>query len=325
MPLSLKPLTFDQLKSELSAFQLIKVPHPFMLPRWLESWWNNFREEDQLFLHSVTEENELVGILPFRLKGDTAYFIGSANVCDYMDFIIRKGQETQFFSFILDNIRSSGITALELESLRPDSSVLKFLLPLAKQRGLPVEVQDTDVTLEMSLADDWEQYLATLSTHQRHEVKRKERRLAEAGNLVFDINKPSNIDLELKTLIQQIRISRQDKAAFMTEAMEKFFNDLAKSLDEAGILRIGKLMLEGETVASIMCFDYNNTRYLYNSGYDPSQTNLSVGLLSKVYSIKDAIEQQMHTYDFLKGAEVYKYHLGGREMPVSRCRIELIN
>lgn len=296
-----------------------------MLPQWLESWWSNFGENGKLFLYSVTDENGVVGILPLRVEGETAYFIGSANVCDYMDFIIREGQETQFFSFILDNIRSPGIKALELESLRPDSSVLRCLLPLAKQRGLAVEIQDTDVTLEMPLADNWDEYLATLSTHQRHEVKRKERRLSEAGNLVFDIKKSPDIDLELKTLIHQVRISRQDKAQFMTGAMENFFNVLAKSLAEAGFLRIGKLMLGGATVASVMCFDYNNKRYLYNSGYDPSQASLSVGLLSKVYSIKDAIEHQMHTYDFLKGAEVYKYHLGGREMPVARCRIELTN
>jgi CelD/BcsL family acetyltransferase involved in cellulose biosynthesis len=72
-----------------------------------------------------------------------------------------------------------------------------------------------------------------------------------------------------------------------------------------------------------MCFDYNETRYLYNSGYDPAYSNLSVGLLSKVYSIKDAIEGRMKQYDYLKGAEVYKYHLGGVELPVSRAVIEL--
>jgi CelD/BcsL family acetyltransferase involved in cellulose biosynthesis len=105
--------------------------------------------------------------------------------------------------------------------------------------------------------------------------------------------------------------------------MEVFFKRLSNAMSEAGLLRFGRLRLGEKTVASIMCFDYNGIRYLYNSGYDPEYSSLSVGLLSKVYSVKDAIEQKMTQYDFLKGAEIYKYHLGGREMPISRVRIEL--
>ena len=61
--------------------------------------------------------------------------------------------------------------------------------------------------------------------------------------------------------------------------------------------------------------------YLYNSGYDPRYGELSVGLLCKVLSIKNSIESGRKRYDFLKGAEPYKYHLGGKEVPLSRCRI----
>ncbi len=76
-------------------------------------------------------------------------------------------------------------------------------------------------------------------------------------------------------------------------------------------------------VATVMCFDYNNTVYLYNSGYDPPHSYLSVGLLSKVLSIKDSIERGRKRYDFLKGAEEYKYRLGGKEIPIYCCSIAL--
>jgi CelD/BcsL family acetyltransferase involved in cellulose biosynthesis len=72
-----------------------------------------------------------------------------------------------------------------------------------------------------------------------------------------------------------------------------------------------------------MCFDYNATLHLYNSGYDPRYSALSVGLLCKVLSIKDGIESGIKKYDFLKGAEIYKYRLGGQEIPLVDCRIEL--
>ena len=83
------------------------------------------------------------------------------------------------------------------------------------------------------------------------------------------------------------------------------------------------LDLNAAPVAVSMCFDYNDTLHLYNSGFDPRYRALSAGLLCKVLSLKDAIERGRQKYDFLKGAETYKYRLGGREVPLVRCRIEL--
>ncbi len=48
---------------------------------------------------------------------------------------------------------------------------------------------------------------------------------------------------------------------------------------------------------------------------------MSVGVLSKVLCIKDSIERGKKKFDFLKGDERYKYHLGGQEVRLYRCRI----
>ena len=109
----------------------------------------------------------------------------------------------------------------------------------------------------------------------------------------------------------------------MTARMESFFRSLAETMAEAKLLRFGILEISGKPVAAVMCFDYNNKVYLYNSGYDPEYGYLSVGLLSKLLSIKDSIERGRRRYDFLKGPEEYKYRLGGKEIPISSCRIVL--
>jgi CelD/BcsL family acetyltransferase involved in cellulose biosynthesis len=61
--------------------------------------------------------------------------------------------------------------------------------------------------------------------------------------------------------------------------------------------------------------------YLYNSAYDPNYSYLSAGLLSKVLCIRESIRRGMKKWDFLKGAEPYKYHIGGREIPIHSCQI----
>ena len=46
-------------------------------------------------------------------------------------------------------------------------------------------------------------------------------------------------------------------------------------------------------------------------------------MISKVLCIKDSIEQKKDRFDFLRGAEVYKYRLGGTEIPLHECRISI--
>jgi CelD/BcsL family acetyltransferase involved in cellulose biosynthesis len=72
-----------------------------------------------------------------------------------------------------------------------------------------------------------------------------------------------------------------------------------------------------------MCFDYKDTRYLYNNGYNPQFSRLSPGFLSKVLSIRDGIEQGKLRYDLLKGEEGYKKRLGSTPIPLYRLKIDL--
>ena len=92
---------------------------------------------------------------------------------------------------------------------------------------------------------------------------------------------------------------------------------------EAKILKLFFLDLDTIPAAAVMCFDYGSTRYLYNNGYDPRFRSLSVGFLSKVFSLKEGIQSGSKKYDFLKGAEVYKHQLGGKPVPLYRCQLKL--
>ena len=109
----------------------------------------------------------------------------------------------------------------------------------------------------------------------------------------------------------------------MNAQRESFFKSLAKAMAQAQLLRLGILELDALPIAVVMCFDYNDTVYLYNSGYDPTYGSLSVGLISKILSIKDSIGRGRRKFDFLKGAEDYKYRLGGKEIPLHGCQIRL--
>ena len=290
----------------------------FVLPAWLQVWWEEFGDKSELYLSSIKKGEDLIGIAPLRLNGESASFIGSHDVCDFQDFIITPGYEKKFFEVLLDNFYQQGITRLDLRSLRPDSSVLKHLMDEAREREYEVSCEPDDISQELNLPSTWDEYLQMLKGKQRHEVKRKLRRLNEAGDINYRVvEELDSVKDVMETFLDLFRNSRSDKDVFMNPGMESFFKSLALAMAEINILRFYILELDTKPIAVVMCFDYNDTIYLYNNGYDPQFDSLSVGVNSKVLIIKDSIQKGKKKYDFLKGAETYKRRLGGQEIPLS--------
>lgn len=293
----------------------------FVLPPWLEAWWHDFGFEAELYLGAVRKEETTIGIAPLLLKEAEASFIGSADVCDYLDFVIVPGREADFFNILLDDLRRRDIRRLDLRPLRPNSTVLSHLVDMARDLKHEVSCKVEDISLELDLPPTWQEYLGTLTQKQRHEVRRKLRRLWEAGHVNYRILESESAFQFMAIFLKLFRESGQDKATFLTAPMESFFLSMAKAMAQAGFLRLGILELNEIPVAAVMCFDYHNTVFLYNNGYDPEHSFLSVGVISKVLCIKDSIERGRGRFDFLKGAEEYKHRLGGKEVNLYGCQI----
>jgi CelD/BcsL family acetyltransferase involved in cellulose biosynthesis len=294
----------------------------FVLPAWLKAWWETFDGEHELYLRTLRDGQKVIGFAPLVLNSGIASFIGSADVCDYLDFVVASGRESDFFEVLLDDLREKGIKKLDLRPLRPDSTVLEHLPPIARKRGYEVNCSPEDVSLELDLPATWNEYLAILNTKQRHEVRRKLRRLWEAGNVEYRcIEVGRQAEDYLDTFLKLFSLSKDEKARFMDLKMESFFKSLANAMADLGLLRIGLLQVEKVPAAMTMGFDYNDSHYLYNSAYDPQFGYLSVGLLSKVLCLKESIQKGKRKWNFLKGAEPYKYRLGGQEIPLYNCSI----
>ncbi len=297
----------------------------FVLPSWLEVWWREFQPETELYLGAVKQQSDIVGIASLQVKGEKAFFIGSADVCDYLDFVIVPGRENEFFNVLLDDLRQQGITHLDLKLLRSDSTVITNLVDMARNRGFEVLCREEAVTVELDLPATWEEYLAGLDKKQRHEVRRKLRRLWEAGKVDYHCLEvsPQEVGALTDTFLKLFALSRGEKAEFMTARMESFFRSLAKAMAELGLLRLGVLQLDKVPAAVTIGFDYDDSHYLYNSAYDPQFSYLSVGLLCKVLCLKESIERGKEKWNFLKGGEPYKYQLGGQEIPLYNCQITI--
>ena len=295
----------------------------FVLPGWLKAWCQIFGNVSDPYLCVVEKQEDLIGIAPLIIEGEKASLAGDANICDYLDFIVSPKRGPEFCAVLLDYLSNQGITHLDLKPLRHDSIIFTDLVKTARELGYDVSCEQEDVSLELDLPPTWDDYLMALNGKQRHEVRRKLRRLHETAAINFRVfENAKDIRNIMPTFFALFEQAKENKAAFMTERMASFFNSLAEAMAEAGMIKIFLLELDAIPAAASMCFDYNSTIYLYNSGYDQQFNSLGVGLLCKVLSIKASIQRGRIKYDFLKGSEAYKHRLGGKEIPIYRCKID---
>jgi CelD/BcsL family acetyltransferase involved in cellulose biosynthesis len=292
----------------------------FSTPEWSSVYWQCFNEGYAELLGEIKDDNRSIGIAPLMTRNETAFFIGSVDICDYLDFIILQGYEQDFFKELLNCLTAHGVKKLDMAPLRADSSVMTILADMAKSAGHKVTTAQIDVSPYANLPGNWEDYLKSLETKQRHELRRKMRRLNEMGAVDYRVKNtasPENIEIFFKLF----RESREDKAQFLSPQMENYFRLLLGSTAGADYLRLNMLDYNGKPIAATICFDYNDEMLLYNSGFDREYSWLSAGLVSKAMAIEDSIKLGRAKFDFLKGSEEYKYHLGGLDLPIYRCTI----
>ena len=297
-------------------------PSVFVLPDWLLSWWQSFGAGFTAYPLLVRRGDKVIGIAPLKLKAGVASFIGDNDVCDYLDFITAPGAEDAFASALLDYLKAQGIQRLQLETLRPDSTAAVNVAREAQQRGWQVDFSDLETSSEMQLPPDWDMYLSALDARYRRDAERKMRQLENVAPLRFEVLKGFDVgEAEVNLFLDMMAGSRRDKAHFLTGDMRLYFHRLSKAMAGCGLLRMAFLYVGVARVAGVLYFDYNDRLYLYNSGYTAQYAAMNVGLVSKLLAIRQAIADGKKVFDFLKGSEVYKSHLGGCEVGLSRCDI----
>ncbi|TME43285.1 MAG: GNAT family N-acetyltransferase [Chloroflexi bacterium] len=165
----------------------------------------------------------------------------------------------------------------------------------------------------MALPGAYDAYVQGLGKKERHELRRKLRRFEGARGTGFHWAEDGERARILDRFFALHRLSKGEKAAFMTNETEAFFRDIADALAPLGWLRLGVVRAHDQDAAVLFAFAYGDTLALYNAAYDPALASLSLGIASHAFAVRDAIAQGFKVYDLLRGDEPYKYDLGAQD------------
>jgi CelD/BcsL family acetyltransferase involved in cellulose biosynthesis len=327
------PSAFVALRSEWnSLLRASSANTVFSTWEWQTTWWKHL-SVGELWLTAVRDnDGQLIGILPcYRCMSSAGErsirLVGCVEVADYLDLIIREGQEETVYRAFIEALLSDAAPpwdVVELCNLAEGSPTRTILPEVARVAGLQVNVLEEDVCPIIRLPGTWDAYLDSLDKKQRHEIRRKLRRAEREARLEWHVvDEDHALDEEIDTFLKLHRLSSPDKEDFMDASMTAFFHGIARSMFDAGWLQLMQLKLDGVVEASLLSFDYERTIMLYNSGFDPQgHPELSPGSVLVSLCVQHAIELGRDAFDFLQGDEVYKYRFGAQDTRVYRALIE---
>jgi CelD/BcsL family acetyltransferase involved in cellulose biosynthesis len=320
--LAVRDEPFDAVQAEWSSLlQCLPEQIPFVSPVFQQCWLEHFQGERTVRAYTARDNGRLVGVAPMIFDGASGGFVGHHSICDYMDVAIEPGAEHTAWPLLLERIADDGATELDLRGLLESSPTIEAACAAAPNAGWHVERHDEAISPGVDLPASWDDYLGRLSKKDRHEMRRKMRRLSTAGGEVTFrvVTDGAEGQALLERFFHLMRISNHHKEEFLARpGMQEFFHDIVGRMANAGMLRFHWLDFEGLPVAGVLNFDLGGRLYMYNSGYDTEYASMAIGLMSKALLIEEAITSGRTFVDFMRGDESYKYDLGGKDRKVVR-------
>ncbi|HEX5941627.1 MAG TPA: GNAT family N-acetyltransferase [Anaerolineales bacterium] len=324
---------------------------PFSRHEYLSEWWKTLGGGEWqgkggvspsegettspfLVLVSATENDQLIGLAPLFLanyEGQRALMlVGSIEISDYLDLIVREGDLPTFLSGLLDFLTSElargprpyDWSALDWYNIPDESPTLAALKAEAEKRGWNHREEIYRPTPRIPLNGSFEEYLARIDKKQRHEIRRKMRRAAESDkNVRFTIvNGTEDINAEINAFLD-LMLHDPGKAEFLHSAMREQMTVTIQNAHKYGYLWLAFLEIDGDKTAASLNFDYRNKLWGYNSGVSSEHRELSPGWVLLAHTIQWCCENGRYEFDFMRGDEEYKYRFGGVNKYVMRAKL----
>jgi predicted N-acyltransferase len=303
---------------------------PFLRHEVLRQWWQTLGggewKRAELVLISARENDELIGIAPlFKAEYDdrsALLLIGSIEISDYLDLIVRLDDLPRFLSGLMDFLAQSSIYGglpFDWYNLPDSSPTLAALKAESERRGLTHREEVYRPTPRIALTGSFEDYLARVEKKQRHEIKRKMRRAAEDGRELrfYVVEDESALDAEIESFFH-LMIQDPNKALFLRGDMRSHMKSALHSAFDHGYLWLAFLTVDGVKAAAALNFDYKNKLWGYNSGVSREFMELSPGWVLLGHQLQWACEHGRAEFDFMRGDEEYKYRFGAVNQYVMR-------
>jgi len=200
--------------------------------------------------------------------------------------------------------------SLTLAFMDPDCVPLDAVRETVREAGYDMLERVLVRSPYLVLGGAFVEFERSLSANARGDIRRRRRRLDEAGEVrieVFD----GTTDLD-RLLGEGLRLEaagwkgRARSAIVSRPETERFYRSVAEWAARRGFLRLAFLRLDGRPIAFLFDLEHRDVHYYLKGGFDPAFSRLSPGKALLHAMIERAFALGLERFEFLGADEPYK-------------------
>ncbi len=297
----------------------------FSSPTWQSAVVNEFVPAGQFRLITVERGGQLLAVLPLGLN--TASMLESPGrwVSDYLDPLVDADAADDCWAIILElltDLWDWSVAGVRLQHIREDAPLRKILKDLSPKFGFEYQERCSTMAPYIPLPATWDEYLASLDSHERKEFKRKIRNAQTKGQSQWmTLTKPDEMMPALERALSGMRQAESLKADFTEEILVGYLRRVCPKLSEQGDFYVQELWVDGKPSAWLLSLRSAQGPMIYNTSYDFAQKHWSPGIVSFGLAIQDAIAAGNPVFNLLRGGEEYKKRLGAKDLELFRITL----
>ena len=313
---------------------------------WIGNWLTTYKPE--LLILEATRSGDLIGLGLLSIKEERRHgFVVSSCLrlhqtgqpcedqiwIEYNDFLIKRGEEQSVSSAFLDALKRPEIEWDELIVSGMDASRAS---DLSRRSGLQAlvrwETPCVGVDLE-GVRRSGANYLNTLSSNARHQIRRSSRLYSEFGDLA--VHRPASVSEAIDWFDsfgeQHVKKwgSLPGQSGYANPDFVRFHHGLIRSGWEKGDVDIAVVKAGSRLLAGFYNLIQGKQVYFYlGITIETEDNRFKPGLVGHSIMIQEYLEKGCDFYDFMGGEDRYKKSLGREharivKMVLQRPRVSL--
>ncbi len=300
------------------AVERAAVPHPFLTHEWVRTWWDCFGTDAQLRIVVVRDEGRIVAIAPLMLERTRIYGMPVRRMrllqndhTPRTDLIVVDRQVEAYRAIweVLTAGRDEW-DVLQLSQILRESPTLGLFQQCAGEAGFATGTWASSESPYLELSGTWEEYLASLGSKFRSNVRNRLTRLTQIGEPVMEVLDDGARILAAREDSMRLEASgwkEQEGTAINSDAaVQRFYARLAERAGAEGWLRLLFLTVNGTRIATSYGARYAGRLFLFKTGYDPAYAKCSPFKVLTWFAVQASYAEGLREVDFLGDTEPWK-------------------
>lgn len=296
----------------------------FRSPAWYLSWARHIRPDAKPFVLVARQDRRVVALAPFCIQKQNGFLeklslAGSDVVCgEYLDIVALPEFRTSAMQRVWEELLSdrSHWDLMSLDAVHNEGDLYWEARHLAHRAGLMIRC-DERICPFIELPSTFEEYLGRLSRKRRKHFARAMRVFKEQGIEIKTYTSLQELGPAIDKLIElhTMRWKALGKPGTLAgRGFRDFLRSLAHTQHAPGAVRIYLLEANGDAKAALLNFHSGRSVLQFQNGFDPHWplSQHSPGTALVLHAIKEGIREGLCYYDFLRGAEDYKFQFADR-------------